>query len=427
MRPVTRDGLGSEVQAPIFLVGVARSGTTLLATMLGAHPHLDVGPESRFFFGLRDADVDAVLKDPEWPERAVELIASMITAQQPVLQAFGIDADEVRTYLGARPPSVTAMLESITVSHARRAGKSRWVEKSTDHLIRARQIRRHWPDAPIIRIVRDPRDVALSLRGIRFGSQSFLANLDFWRKRDEASAPFFERDRRSMTVRYEDLLRDPAAELARVCAFIGEPFDERMINQREEAAAVVKAPGELYKEGAAKPLDVSRIEVWRRTLSPQQKAAAAVFCHTGIRRHGYPEPTAPLAEIRLRPLTTRFLERNEETLSRLLERRIAIEPLVRTTMRRHREARPATAVIWGRSGELSQSERRGSARRRAALVALMLTLRVSRRRVVWVNERAGQTGPPGPDRLLEVALRILAARRRSDDLLRLAAANASSE
>ena len=42
--------------APIFVVGVARSGTTLLSAMLSAHSRLDCGPESRFFARYRHLD-----------------------------------------------------------------------------------------------------------------------------------------------------------------------------------------------------------------------------------------------------------------------------------------------------------------------------------------------------------------------------------
>ena len=132
--------------------------------MLSAHPGLDCGPESRFFYGLRPKELAAVLADPAWPARAVRAISGLVTAQQSVLTAFDVTAEDVRAYLAARPPSVPALLESLTVPHAQRAGKPRWVEKSTDHLVRTTEIRAAWPDAPIIRIVRDPRTCPFAAR-----------------------------------------------------------------------------------------------------------------------------------------------------------------------------------------------------------------------------------------------------------------------
>jgi hypothetical protein len=61
------------------------------------------------------------------------------------------------------------MLESLAATSASAAGKARWVEKTPNHLLYLEEIRRYYPSAFILRIVRDPRDVALSLTGVPFG------------------------------------------------------------------------------------------------------------------------------------------------------------------------------------------------------------------------------------------------------------------
>ena len=92
-------------------------------------------------------------------------------------------------------------------------GKQRWVEKTPTHLVYLHEVRRHYPHAPIVRIVRDPRDVALSLLNVAMGSIELHG-------RDLAVALcrrsqrlFFEADRNSLTLRSEDLVVNPEGEL----------------------------------------------------------------------------------------------------------------------------------------------------------------------------------------------------------------------
>ena len=148
--------------------------------MLSAHSRLDCGPESRFFARYRHLDQQArarILDGATWPRPAVDFIASLRNQGHPIPELFGLTLPEIGSFLSEREPSPAAMLESLTVLHARKAGKARWVEKTPRHLLMTDTLRAHWPDAYIVRIVRDPRDVALSLTRMPFAKDSVVGNL----------------------------------------------------------------------------------------------------------------------------------------------------------------------------------------------------------------------------------------------------------
>ena len=128
------------------------------------------------------------------------------------MDLFGLDIADVRAWLAKRPPSLATMLESLTVLHAAQAGKERWVEKTPRHLRMTSTIRQLWPDARIVRIVRDPRDVALSLAGMPFAKDSLVGNLVRVDQDDRASRASIESDGSAMTLRYEDLVTEPERE-----------------------------------------------------------------------------------------------------------------------------------------------------------------------------------------------------------------------
>src|SRR3712207_5364148 len=77
-RPVTSS------DRPTFVVGTPREGTTIRAAMLGAHPVVDCGPETRFFSWFDRADGAALLDPAHWPDRAAPFVTSLALQDSPV-------------------------------------------------------------------------------------------------------------------------------------------------------------------------------------------------------------------------------------------------------------------------------------------------------------------------------------------------------
>jgi sulfotransferase family protein len=272
---------------PIFVVGAPRSGTTLLAAMLAGHSRIMCGPETQFFNKL-DADqlADAV-QDPRWPRLATSAICSLTLARQSVVKLFGLSRRDVRRYLRNRSPSVRAMVESLTESYATRNGKPRWAEKTPNHILHVAQIRGEWPEAPIVRIVRDPRDVALSMRQLMWTRRnSILDNAGIWADWHEQAMPFFSNDRRSYTLRFEDLVTEPETELRRLCEVIDEEYEPGMLDTGRSGKAVASKK-ESWKASVSGPVDASRASGWRGSLSEVDAEAVAARCATVMRSFGY--------------------------------------------------------------------------------------------------------------------------------------------
>lgn len=294
--------ISQDHREPIFIVGAPRSGTTLLAAVLGAHSRLSCGPETYFFMQLPSmkkllfyrlfrflprAKAQLLCARRSWPDAAVDFLFSIHNSGKPVPTNYGFSKEDIFQYLRRCPPSIPAILASLTEQFMHNRGKERWVEKTPGHLIRVREIRRHFPNAPIVRIVRDPRDVALSIRNVPWGPNSFLGALIFWLKYDEVSYPFFENDPRCHTIRYEDLIYSPEGEIEKVCRFINAPFEEAMLDTTRSYADVNRV-NEPWKEKVQRPFDKSRVRVWEKKLEPQDNQLAESFLGGRLRYYGYP-------------------------------------------------------------------------------------------------------------------------------------------
>ena len=271
---------------PIFVVGFPRSGTTLLAGLLSAHSRLICGPETEFFTGLQIANQsNRLCQAAKWPEAAADYLFSKVH-EKPIPDYYGISRAEIVSYLKQRERSCPAILESLTETYMMRQGKQRWVEKTPTHLICLRQVRRHYPNAPIVRIVRDPRDVALSLLNVPWGPSSFAAAVLKWRYFDELSASFFETDRNSLTLRFEDVVTDPESELRKLCCFIGEEFETGMMDPSQSIAHTnpTKIP---WKQNAGRQIDPGRVAIWQRETTPDQQSQAEAIAGDRIKAYGY--------------------------------------------------------------------------------------------------------------------------------------------
>jgi hypothetical protein len=277
----------SETVNPIFVVGVPRSGTTLLAAMLGAHSRLSCGPETHFFskdIYRRFTSRRVMLS---WPDRAVDELFSVEDKNWTLPEEFGLSREELVSYLRPRRPSVSTALAAITEQFMRKMGKQRWVEKTPRHLLHVAEIHKYFPRSPVIRIVRDPRDTALSILKAPWQFHSFLEALLYWQYLDERSANLYVSNPHTYTVRYEDLLQHPEQELRKICAFIGEEYEPGMLDTSESARQVNRIQ-EPWKHKVHGPIDASRINVWRRDLSDAQNVQAESIVGDRLRAFGYP-------------------------------------------------------------------------------------------------------------------------------------------
>jgi hypothetical protein len=395
--------------------------------MLGAHPHIDCGPET-FFFARLPVDHRPLLAPDGWPARATDYVCSLKLRDSPVHELYGRSRAEIHAALAERPPSLAAMLESLTASRAQAVGKRRWAEKTPRHMGRLPSIRGTFPDAAIVRLVRDPRAAALSMTRLPFASDSLLANLYGCERADDAAEPHIRRDPWLLTVRFEALVADPEEELRRVCDFVGEPFDERMLSDR--SAAALAASHEWWKAKAVEAPDPSRVDAWRSEMDPEDQRAAAVICHDMLVRHGYPGAVAPKRSVIILP--EGFVSREEEAT-----RRLALASVVVHRRGKRRRTPPVTAaagpsdlVYWRvhdadpwRLGRSARSRLRGLARMGADLARA----RLSGRAAIWVagaDELPPQDAPDQADRASRVAtaaaellLEVLARRMAPEDWL----------
>ena len=221
--------------------------------------------------------------------------------------------------MAEREPSAAAILEALTVPYAKARGANRWVEKTPNHIRNLDTLRALWPHAVIIRILRDPRDAALSMRHLPTFSDAILPNIYLWQRWHAQAEPFFSSDPRAISVRYEDLVEDPEAHLRAVCEVIGVAFDPAMI-AFSDAAGDVSSANETWKKGVASGLTASRKFAWKTGLPPEWRGVCDLVCHELLIAHGYEasaEPTRTRTAVRMSP---RCVERQQEALRHLAEK-----------------------------------------------------------------------------------------------------------
>jgi hypothetical protein len=409
---------------PVFVVGGPRSGTTLLAAMLAAHPAFDCGPETHClsrWARLGSREHARILDRHDWPERATRYVCSLTLGKRPVHALFGLAESDVRSWLASRPPTLASLLESLTAQRATRAGRRRWVEKTPRHLEVPELIASTWPDARIVRIVRDPRDAAVSLTKVPFGTQSLLTNLSVLARMNEAGAAFFRTSPQALTLRYEDLVAEPESELRRLCAFVGEPYDAAMIEGRDRFGRVA-AEHEWWKGDATGPLDRSRVGQWESQMPLEVQHYAALNLGGFLAEHRYGSALEPRRAVAIVPSGDALAARYDDVLLRLSAAEVAVERPGPVTPAELGARDPL--VFFGVVGQLDPGRTRPTAERVLALAGVAIVLlarRIQGRPAYWVRRLTlvRRHRRDAAERVFARVLQVLTRPAEASDLPRL--------
>lgn len=242
----------------IFVLGVPRSGTSLLKNLLCAHSQLyGTSTESTGYFKFQN-----------FGKYVFEGLSKKQTEE--ILQS---STDLVHAY---------ERLASTV------GGESCFVDKVTPAPWRYRLIRRCFPLASYVHIVRDGRDGYCS--AIKHGGIKQANELDKWAKYWSDSVVLPERLLPSpsfITIRYEDLTNEPRDTMKMVMEFLGYQFEEGQIDPHEYEKTSSLHKSRSYHRNLAKPISPTSVNRYRTQLSLRQVKVFNQIAGTQLSRLGY--------------------------------------------------------------------------------------------------------------------------------------------
>jgi len=232
-------GAGHADRAPIFIVGLPRSGSTLVEQILASH-----------------CGVQGTMELPNVLNYVREL------------DALGADRDAYPESACAAPPAVFAALgrRYIEDTLPLRSGRARFIDKMPNNFAHIGLIHAMLPEATIIDVRRHPMDACFSCFKQHFASgqaftydltelgryyRQYLDLMDHW----DAVLPG-----KVLHLAYEELVREPEPAIRRLLAHCGLPYEEACVNFHLTRRAVRTSSSEQVRQ----PLYASGVGYWRR-------------------------------------------------------------------------------------------------------------------------------------------------------------------
>jgi glycosyltransferase involved in cell wall biosynthesis len=288
----------STASSPIFLIGAERSGTTLLRLMLTAHPAICIPPESLFFVALESKygaakDLLPQIEDffndlynnnfhrfREWNVDPQLLLANLTNNQQ---LSYGRAISTVyETYREQFDPTASI-----------------WGDKNPFHIYQLGKIRRYFPGVKVILIVRDFRACYSSVkklvaqeqeRGEVWQGIKTVAGLTHqWNQVVKIIEKYHQRWEQFYLVSYEDLVRDPSAQLAKICKWVGVDFQESMLEfyQKNAELGLVPVNQMVWHPNTLEPVGSDRINAWQDELSVTELETIELMNWKNLEKLGY--------------------------------------------------------------------------------------------------------------------------------------------
>lgn len=271
---------------PIFIVGMPRSGTSLLSTLLHAHSELAIAPETHYFTRCWEG------QSVSGQEEARRLLECLL--RQPGVRDMALTDDETatvrRTVERAPDPSHRTIFEALIETFVHKHGGERWGEKTPAHLEYVEEISTAFPEAVFFVLLRDPRDVSLSLRKMPWNHRrTALDHARRWAQYAQLTRAYRQQPSLNVhVVRYEQLIERPEEVLRKICRTIDVAFEPSMLVENQQEGGALDPEREPWKEKALRPIDPTNKDKWREEMSRAERKVVEWQAGTEMEAWGYP-------------------------------------------------------------------------------------------------------------------------------------------
>jgi hypothetical protein len=295
MRKNCNMGHRNRIKTRLFLVGCARSGTTLLQSLVASHPQIESFPESNFFpsvagdinrrrydlfSGSLKNKLSYLLRDLRlffgiaWPHdtRALQRIHEFLR---------DIHRDDLGSIVPRYSPlmkktinTFVEILDRLTLEK----NKEIWLEKSPSHLYYIDVIERFVEDVKFLHILRNGSNVVASIydaaNKYKGGKHDFSDNIDLCIKQWNVALSITLNNRNTKNhklIIYEELVLKPEEKLEEICEFVGVYFDKEILNRYGKTAKRIALSSEPWKANVKQPIKSANATKFYSLFNEQQR------------------------------------------------------------------------------------------------------------------------------------------------------------
>ncbi|HET7479281.1 MAG TPA: sulfotransferase [Rubrobacteraceae bacterium] len=290
----------------LFIVGCARSGTTLLHRIVDAHPLIAITPEMHWISQrLKNLESSTARMIPT--EVAVELTEHKRFSQ------FGIDREAFQSLASSTEPvSYTDFLTGVFELYGETRSRPIVGNKTPAYVRRIPELHALWPHAKFVHIIRDGRDVALSVLNWKKADRT-AGRFSTWEEDPiSTTALWWERKVRTgreagsalgpdlyHEIRYEDLVSNTRRECVALCDFLKVPYDDAMVRFHEGKTRTDLPDARKTPKKAWLPI-TGGLKDWRTDMSAEdverfEAAAGGLLGELGYERT-VPKPSPRAVE-----------------------------------------------------------------------------------------------------------------------------------
>jgi hypothetical protein len=281
----------AETGPPVFpfVVGVARSGTTLVRAILDSHPDLAIPGESHFLAEMARSPDRYLAADGF---RVGRFLQDVLSHQR--FQRWGLPEERMHRLLRDDPPvDLAAAFRRLYEAYALGQGKRRYGDKTPAYVHHISVLGALFPEARFVHVVRDGRDVALS----------HVAHPSFTRTVPEVALVWrrgVERGRRTglalgpgryREVRYEDLLEDPEGVSRSLCKFLVLDYHPAMLRYHERAEEIIRPTRHPESHQRIHLPPTKGLRDWRTDMSRHDVAVFDALVGDLLEDLGYGRPS----------------------------------------------------------------------------------------------------------------------------------------
>lgn len=278
-----------------FIVGTGRCGTTLLRLLLDAHPDMAIPPETHFLPRLVQN-----VSGAENPAR--EFITTI--ASCPHWPNFHLDIDRLASRLAQLSPfDLGEAFRMFYGLYGEKFGKPLWGDKTPRHAENMRLIQHMLPEAHFIHLIRDGRDVALSVKDLWWGPNSVWSAAEWWVAGIKGARRQAEQLTHYLEIHYEDLVNSPETVLKSVCGYLDLPWHPIMLDYHQQAEKrlsefthVRDSTGNVIVDAAQRthahvftkqPPQKNRSGRWRTAMTSRERADFETVAGPLLKELGY--------------------------------------------------------------------------------------------------------------------------------------------